>query len=124
MSFTADEFEAALDSFEAAVGVQTASKLAAAAASRVFSQIEKRPGSDTAFDMGELGKMMEHCEGAVRDCDKAKNYIKRVLASLTEIEMKIKRRRMEQDMEHDKIEQHMKKQPQPPRPTSRFAAAN
>ncbi len=61
----------------------------------------------------------------MRDCDKAKNYIKRVLASLTEIDEKmIKRRRMEEDMEKDKIEQHMKQQSQPPRPTSRFDPAH
>ncbi len=37
--------------------------------------------------------------GSSKDSDKGKTYIKMVLASLAEIEMSIKRRRMEQDME-------------------------
>ncbi len=103
MSFTPEDFDAGLDSFEAAMALQTACKLAAAAASCVFSKFENRPGADTAVDLQEL-KMMRYCERALKHCDKTKIYIKRVLASLTEIDMKIKRRRMEQDMEKDKIE--------------------
>ncbi len=60
MSCTADDLEAALDSFEAAVGVQAASRSAAEAECWAFSRLEGISGAVTAFDFDELRKLHEH----------------------------------------------------------------
>ncbi len=117
---SSDVAEAASICLNSAIASQQASKYAAAAASRVFDHIERTSGADAAFDVDLMSRMMEDCKQVEIDCDKAKNYIKRVLESLTEIEMKMKMKSSEQDIETDEIKQDSKRQRHIPRPTSIF----